>query len=278
MSADGDGTPPDRAFWLLSDETRLDVLRTVWAAEAPIQFSEIRSRLGDPDSGRLNYHLGELTGHYLSKSDGGYRLTQAGREVIRAVRAGSITADGTLEPGEIDAECADCGTTLTAEYDEYATVSCPDCETRIMWNEFPPAGLDGRDVDSFARAFDRWTRSRFRLAIEGVCPNCAREMTAELPTDSDDDLAVTHSCGNCRYDARVPLYGYAFDHPAVISLYHERGVDVTAMPFWELRGLAGDVTATIARADPWEARIRVDAGEDSVRLRLDESLAASTVE
>lgn len=276
MNTDAGGAPPDEAFRLLADETRPDLLRTVWAAAGPIAFSEIRSRLGDPDSGRINYHLGELTGHYLSKGESGYTLTQAGREVLRAVQAGSITADPGVEPGEIDAECTDCGATLTAEYDEYAIVSCPDCGARIMWNEFPPTGLDGRDADAFARAFDRWTRSRFRLAMDGVCPNCAREMTATLPT-GEGEPAVTHSCGNCRYDARVPLYGYAFEHPAVISLYYERGVDVTAMPFWELRRLAEDVTAAVADTDPWAARLRVDVGDRSVRLRLDASLRATAV-
>lgn len=92
MASDGDGLSPDDAFQLLGDEMRTAILRAVWESpEDAVSFSTIRERAGSPDSGKFNYHLNRLSGHFLSRGEDGYRLTQAGREVVRAVMAGVIT-------------------------------------------------------------------------------------------------------------------------------------------------------------------------------------------
>ena len=169
MDAEEASADPDRAFWLLIDGTRLDILRAVWAADADVlSFSEIRERVGNPNSGQFNYHLNKLAGPYLSKGEGGYRLSPAGREVVRAVHAGSLTEQPRLDPAPIGSACADCGGDLVGRYDEHGVVECADCGATVMWNEFPPAGLEGRSPAEFAAALDRWTQRRFRLAMDGV--------------------------------------------------------------------------------------------------------------
>lgn len=112
MDSDG-GTPaPDRAFWLLSDETRVAILRAVWESSADtVSFTEIRERIGNPNSGHFNYYIDKLTGHFLSKGEDGYALTQAGREVVRAVLAGSLTERPRMESTPIDGRCVECGGT-----------------------------------------------------------------------------------------------------------------------------------------------------------------------
>lgn len=189
MSTDEGGLSPDEAFRLLGDETRLAILRAVWDSDGPVSFSAIGERVGRPDSGQFNYHINRLRGPFLSQRDGGYRLTQAGREVVRAVLAGTITERPETGPASIDAPCAACGGRLVVRYDEYATIECADCGATAMWNEFPPAGLDGRTPAEVATAFDRWTQRRFRLAMDGICPNCAAETTTTLVApgvDGDD--------------------------------------------------------------------------------------------
>jgi hypothetical protein len=92
MDADSDELSPDEAFWLLGDQMRTAILHAVWeSSEEPITFTEIRDRIGRPDSGKFNYHLDKLVGQFLSKGEGGYTLTQAGRDVVRAVMAGTLT-------------------------------------------------------------------------------------------------------------------------------------------------------------------------------------------
>ena len=282
MESDAEGLSPDRAFWLLGDQMRTAILRAVWeSSEETITFSEIRAQIGNPDSGKFNYHLNKLVGHFLSKGDGGYSLTQAGREVVRAVMAGTITKHAEIGPGPIDAQCTECGGTLVVRYDEYGIIECEDCGELVMWNEFPPAGLDTRSAEEFASTFDRWTQVRFGLAMDGICPNCACETTMEVldrAGESADGIASMHRCENCKYEARVPLFGHVVSHPATISFFYDRGVDVTELPYWRLRSLAREFTEEVISQTPWTASITMRSDGHTLELTLDESLAVVDVE
>lgn len=279
MDSDGSAVSPEEAFSLLGDETRTDVLYELWETDRePLAFGEIRDRLGSPDSGRLNYHLNELEGHLLARDDGGYRLTQAGLEVVRAIMAGTVTRRPAVDSVRIDGECVECGGTLVGRYDGRFVVECGDCGETVMWNEFPPAGLDDRTPAAAAVAFDRWTRHRFRLAMDGVCPNCAAEMAASVVDPDDGDPASEHRCPNCRYEARVPLFAHALYHPAAVSLLYEDGVDVARMPYWRLRALADDVVAQEISEDLWRVETTVSTDERSLTVTLDGDLEVLAVE
>jgi hypothetical protein len=68
MGTDERPVDPERAFRLLSDETRVGILRGLWeASNDAVSFSELRERVGTPDSGQFNYHLGKLREHFVSK-------------------------------------------------------------------------------------------------------------------------------------------------------------------------------------------------------------------
>jgi hypothetical protein len=282
MESDAEGLSPDKAFWLVGDQMRTAILRAVWeSSEEPITFSEIRAEIGNPDSGKFNYHLNKLVGHFLSKGDGGYSLTQAGREVVRAVMAGTVTKHPEIGPEPINAQCVACAGTLVVRYDEYGIVECEDCGELVMWNEFPPAGLDTRSPAEVASTFDRWTQVRFSLAIDGVCPNCACEMRMEIldsAGESADDIATMHRCANCKYEARVPLFGHVVSHPATISFFYDRGVDVTEMPYWQMRALAREFTEEVISQTPWTATMTVRSEGDALELILNENMDVVDVE
>lgn len=261
---------PDRAFGLLGHETRLAILRALWEAGGEaVPFSDLRERVGNPDSGRFNYHLGELEGHFVSKVDGGYELTQAGREVVRAVLAGAITRRPRMDPVEIDGACVDCGGPLVVRYDGYAVIECSECDTTLMWNEFPPAGIAGRSPEEFATAFERWTRSRFRLAVEGICPSCAGKTSTDVVTSGDAEggtVATLHRCGKCKYEARVPLFAHVIEHPSVAARYHDRGLDLAELPYRELLALGREFEVAVTTEEPWCAI--VETPDDAVRFRV----------
>jgi DNA-directed RNA polymerase subunit M/transcription elongation factor TFIIS len=282
MESDEEKFSPDEAFWLLGNQMRTAILRAVWeSAEETNTFSEIRERVGSPDSGKFNYHLNKLVGHFLSKSAGGYGLTQAGREVVRAVMAGSITQHAEIGPAPIDAQCTDCGGTLVVRYDEYGVIECEECGEVVMWNEFPPAGLDSRSPEGFASVFDRWTQSRFGLAMDGICPNCACEMTMDVlnqGAEGADDIATIHRCENCKYEARVPLFGHVVSHPATISFFYDGGVDVTELPYWRMRALAREFSEEVLSHDPWTARITIRSDGHTLELTLNERMDVVGVE
>lgn len=271
---------PERAFWLLSDETRIAILRALWdAASDHLAFTELREHVGNPDSGQFNYHLGKLREHFVSKNEDGYTLTQAGREVVRAVLAGSLTDQPHVEAAPIDGHCPECGGSLIVRYDEYCIVECSECGDTVMWNEFPPAALAGRQPGEIAEAFDKWTRNRFHLAMAGICPNCACEMVCENPEGSDEGRpSTTHRCRNCKYEARVPLFGHVIQHPAVVSFFYERDVDITGLPYWNLRTRAREFDETVLTDEPWTASVTVTAGDERLRLTLDERLEVTEIE
>jgi|APHM01.1.fsa_nt_gi hypothetical protein len=83
-------TEPTRVFRLLSDETRLAIVTALADASEPVCFSALRDRVGAADSGRFNYHLGELRETLVTKRADGYALTPAGE---RAVHGLSVVPD-----------------------------------------------------------------------------------------------------------------------------------------------------------------------------------------
>lgn len=275
MGEGSDSVSPDEAFWLLGEETRLGILRAVWEAEADaVPFTEIRERVGNPDSGAFNYHLDKLRGLFLVRTDDGYELSQAGREVVRAIMAGVLTDQPELEAAAIDGSCVHCGDKLVAEYDRFGVVKCGECGEVVMWNEFPPAGLAGRSVEDFADAFDRWTQHRFRLAMERVCPNCASGMEVSRVSNSADvevSIAGQFRCETCKYEARVPLFGFVIGHPAVVAFFYEDGIDVTSLPYWRVRELAEAFREDIVSRDPWLAEVTVVHDDRELVVRVNET-------
>jgi hypothetical protein len=77
---------PTATFSLLADETRLGLVRELAAADGPVGFADLYSRVGLSDTGRFNYHLGKLRGTMVEKTAGsGYVLTDAGEHVLDVV-------------------------------------------------------------------------------------------------------------------------------------------------------------------------------------------------
>jgi hypothetical protein len=83
--------PPEEAFAVLGNEIRVDVLRTLAAADEPLAFSELYDRVDVADSGQFNYHLDQTLGHFVVDGDDGYRLADPGRRVVEAVLSGAVT-------------------------------------------------------------------------------------------------------------------------------------------------------------------------------------------
>lgn len=66
------GLPPDEAFAVLGDESRIDILKSLGEANDQLSFSELYERVDTPDSGQFSYHLDKLLGHFVRKTDDGY--------------------------------------------------------------------------------------------------------------------------------------------------------------------------------------------------------------
>ena len=274
IEGDGAGRTPEERFKLLGHETRLGILWALWTApDGAATFSEIQKRVGVRDNGRLNYHRGELSGRLIEPvPDGdGYRLRQAGREAVRAICAGTITADGTVETTPIDGTCADCGGRLTFRYvDGRAAVRCADCDRRVEEYPFPPGGLAGREPDEIAAAADQHERVRIDLAKRGVCPQCGGRMTAALvrgsPDYFDHPVHVRHECRRCAFHPRQSLGEAVLDHPEVVTFFYRRGIDLRERPRWTLDFCYDVGCVELLSEEP--LRGAVDVRCDGNRLRV----------
>ncbi|MFC6837598.1 winged helix-turn-helix domain-containing protein [Halomarina ordinaria] len=253
-----DSTTPEEAFALLGNETRLAVLRTIWSEadhgeagrDGVLPFSAIREALG-VDSGNLNYHLDRLVGTFIERVDGGYRLRQAGKNVVRAVVAGTITADPSYGPVGVDTACPRCGSRLETRYRrEYLYAVCSACsgglrshadhpEGTLGWLRVPPAGLRGRTPQEVLDAAHRRFSHMTAAMLDGVCPTCAGTVSPTLSVCSDHRFDGEELCPAClraipalarvtcdvcsQFRGVPPIYAVLAE-PTLVAAFEEAGV------------------------------------------------------
>lgn len=186
----------DDAFSVLGNETRIAILQALGAADEPVSFSELRDRVGRPDSGQFIYHLDQLVGHFIRKTDEGYGLLQAGQRVIEAVLSGVVTDIPDVESKRIEKPCYQCGAPTEVTYDSTAPrpvqVSCTECAGMVDYFDvehgsigsfqLPPAGLHGRTPRDVVSAGFTWERLEYLSAMIGLCPAARRPSTTRSPS------------------------------------------------------------------------------------------------
>ncbi|WP_152041116.1 DUF7347 domain-containing protein [Salinigranum salinum] len=127
-------------FRLLADDTRVGILRAVAVAQyeleqvgagaAELTFSEIYGHVDVENTSKLSYHLGELTGTYLRKSDDGYSLSHAGERIVRFIVSRNYEQPESFGPEPIDGVCVFCGEeALEAKLShQFFRIDCTACE------------------------------------------------------------------------------------------------------------------------------------------------------
>jgi ribosomal protein S27AE len=276
---------PQEVFALLGDDVRVGILEAL--GETPdetVPFAELHRRVGVRDSGQFNYHLGKLRGSFVRRTDDGYELTHAGRQVVGAMHAGMYTANATIDPIPTDADCPICGGRVVASYaDETARMSCESCEEWRNEFSFPPGALDQFAREELPDAFDRWMRHVVRGVIDGFCYTCAGRMRGSLvvedPTGEFADVPahVEYECGRCGSTARTSAPLPAHFHPAVQGFLYENGVDTTREPTWSLDDLV-DPDLTLESADPPRVHVRFEGDGESLGIVMEGDASVSGVE
>lgn len=283
------------AFSLLADETRVRILTELGRATASpetgiplLSYAELQSRVGIRDSGRFNYHLTKLVGHYVAKEPDGYRLRWPGMVVYRTLVAGFLTDEADPEVGRfpVGTDCHRCGEPVEASlYGTLFRVRCWGCDATYTDVYVPTHGLVGRDREALLRAVHRRSRTVFGSMTDGQCPWCASDVDPEvrpgdepLPSAQDsrdlDAYAVYH-CTDCTGFQYAPVSRVLLHHPAVIAFYYEAGADLTDIPAWELPWAVTDGTTTVLDRNPWRFRVRVPVGDEVLVVHLDERLTVT---
>lgn len=274
--------PAQDVFGLLSEETRLAILQALGEADArALTFSELQDRVGTRDSGQFNYHLGKLTGRFVRKTEEGYELSLAGRQVVGALLAGTYTATAeTTEPLPVDAPCPECGGEVVATYaEEVVDMRCLDCEDWYNEVTFPPGILDQFAPAELPEAFDRWLLTSIERTHSGFCHNCAGRVTGQVVRDDEhpQGVLVEYPCERCGETATISAIVPLLVHPAGTSLLYDHGIDVRRTPLWEV-GASIDEEVTIVEDDPPLLELSIAVGDERVRATLESDLTIRDVQ
>lgn len=305
------GTRATEAFELLGNETRLAILVALWERYEPFEeggtarFSELRDRVGTTDSGRFNYHLDRLDGHFVESVEDGYRLAEAGLEFVRSVIAGAGIEAPTLEPSEVDQSCALCGATVEVAYENgWVHVRCTECaglwadgdgsDGQLAKFSLHPAGVEGRTPAEVYAAAWVTTFQKLYSMIEGVCPTCTGRVERSLDVCEDHDpdggcptcgrrrrIVGRLHCTVCKEWVQTTMGGVAKYHPRVVAFCYEHGLELQ-YGFNDLAHIRARLTRAgsaveLLSDDPPRVRVTTELDGDEVWLELDENLSVVDV-
>ncbi|WP_255197836.1 winged helix-turn-helix domain-containing protein [Halorarius litoreus] len=291
---------PEEAFAALGNELRVTVLRVLAEAAADaatddergLSFTEIYDRVDIDSTSQLSYHLDKLDGMFVRRSPDGYRLTQAGDRVVRAVRSGTYTATPTFPRTELDGRCHACrATTLVAEYrDPLLVVDCTACDTRVVTYDLPPAESVDRTPLEVLQSCDQRVHHEYGMALQGTCAMCGgrTEVSTRTRDPPDDDASTDDAstdgapgylcvaaCRSCQHEVYAPLEVRLLYHPAVVSFYWQQGVDASTIPFWNVATYLTDWRVDRVSTDPDRFHVTVVYSDERLHLAVDDELAVS---
>lgn len=276
--------PADVFSWL-GNETRLSTVSVLHGEDdSPVQFSTLYDRVDVDDSAQFNYHLKKLVPHFVSKTDGGYELTAAGRRLARAVTAGMYTRSPTVEPFDVDGACYTCGDSrLRGAYaDEQFTVDCDECGESILRVHVPPTLVRGREPDELANAFERWSRYQVEQARNGICPECGGTVEPEVRTDLGEEIpfeaVAAYCCTVCGREAVTSFGSIAYRHPDVRGFHERREASLSDRRIWEIGQYVAGEGVEVHSRDPWLVRVTFRADEDVCQVEIDDDLDVVAVE
>lgn len=297
---------PEEAFAVLGDETRLQILQTLGAADESLAFSELFNRIDYDDSSNFGYHLDKLVDHFVRKTDDGYALQQAGRRVVEAILSGAVTDNPVLEPTTVDKPCAVCSAPVeVAFHQERVTLHCTECaglvnESHIEGDRFtefgnhgyiplPPAGVHGRTATEVLYAAELWVVTEMRAAARGVCPRCSATVEHSISTcdthDTTDgrcrecghrfEATVSTDCTNCLFGVKAGIAAHLAVHPELMGFMIEHGIDPVSPEGFDFPYTA--VEETVLSSRPFEGRYTFTADDDTLSLTVDRDLSVVMV-
>ena len=283
---------PEEVFGLLSDDNRVEILRTLWNGDEPMGFSELHDAVGIGDSGQFNYHLKRLVDQFVTNSEEGYELTIAGDQINGAIESGSYTTSGRMEPVQMDSPCPTCGGTRTFYYeDELAMLECDSCSLEARY-DIPPGVFADCDREEIPAVAGRYLRTMVERLHHGFCTRCDgpvehavcpitdipswseedEEETEDSPFGSPEEIPIVqHECRQCAHKVTTGLQYSLLTHPAVVGFHYDRGIDIRDRSVWEFTILGFD-RERVRGTDPFRANTVFTVDGDALTVVVDEEM------
>jgi DNA-binding transcriptional ArsR family regulator len=267
-------------FSTLSNETRLRIVDTLYEETAAEEmadacsYSTLREAASVDDNGNFNYHLDRLRDRFVEKADDGYRLTFAGFEVAKSLRADAWRDHEVRGPVEVEqsSPVVD-GRPLYVTYEDGLVHVHAADEEPVFRIAVRPAGAAVRGAEELVDVMAAMLRDAIESAHRGVCPYC------HAPPDRSIESSDTGrwrwqfvaDCPECGPLFELPVGAAVVRHPAVVSFYWERGIDVRDRRLWTLE-LWGDGAVSRVRG---QYRIRIEREGTVLELVLDDDATVS---
>lgn len=271
------------AFKAIGNELRVAILRELARSDEPLSFSELLDALDERDSGRLNYHLQQLTGRYVTRTEGDYRLTINGERIVSSVLASRYVEAEAEYSVAVAGSCYDCGTSdlQLEQRGEQAMVVCRDCGTKQFRKSVLPELWKRRDPEAVPEALDRIVWKDIEFAVNGLCGYCHSVMTPRVAEDRwerdahlygfyDFDVVAVHECERCTNWKYTPYGLLAWLHPRVRSFHRERGVDPDAVRCWQIDQAKDARYTSVDSTDPYEIEVRFPVDDAECRVVFDD--------
>lgn len=296
--------PPDEAFTVLGNGTRIAILQELGTTETPLSFTELRNRVGVRQGSKFNYHLDKLVGHFVRKTEEGYDLKQTGRRVVMAVLSGAVTDDPELDPTPTDISCWYCGGVVEVGFrEERATAYCTECggtygesiepprRSRLGYMYLPPAGILNRTAGDIYRTALTWGNFELLARAVGICLYCAAPLDEWVTVceehDDSDGLcrtcdrryaALHHTrCTNCIFSAEAVFFVRLLANPDLREFLLDHDIDpIDPSPtrFFQATSIYDE---EIRSVDPFKASFSFTIDGDSLTLVVDEDFQVEMV-
>lgn len=290
------GSPAD-PFATLGNETRIRIVDALYEHTGAsvlrdgVAYSALRSHAGVADKGNFNYHLDVLRDRFVEKADGEYRLTFAGFEVAKALRAGAWADHEPRGPVEVEAASPLLdGEPLYASYDGSLVDVHPEEGEPVFRIAVRPSGASRRDLDELVDLLAALLVEGVAKTQQGICPYChappdrtvldgAAAAAGNGTGDATADGAAGDGRWRYRFAATCPECGPLFEvpvgaavvrHPAVVGFYWDHGVDVRIGRPWNLELFGDGAVQPVNRGTDGESlRLTVERGGEVLALTLD---------
>ncbi|MGA9402370.1 winged helix-turn-helix domain-containing protein [Haladaptatus sp.] len=281
---DSESLPPAEAFALFADETRVAIIEAL-AEEATIEgtdgpsFAELRRTVGVSDAGQFNYHLSKLRDRFVVKRDGKYYPRYAALKLVGAIREGAFTERTESRSATLEHTCPQCERSLTGIYENGLMRTECDEHDMVFQTSVPPQAATNRSVSEIVAFANVESQHHIQKAVDGTCFLCSGSMSVEKPHWTDGGSLVTRiDCDSCWMRMHLPVESSVIRHPAIVSYFYERGIDVREVPFLSFDFVRSETKTDMVSEDPYRIRIVVGPEEDAPTLTLDEELNVVNVE
>lgn len=300
---------PDQAFSALGHEVRVKILQRLGEADGILTYTELREQVGLSQGEHFNYHLDQLVGHFVAKTQDGYDLHPAGRRVVEAVLSGAITEAPVTERTSIDASCQLCSAPIEVRYyrDRVETY-CTEC--RGIWGndkhqstdhiegylgrrEIPPAGLKNRSAGELYRAAWIWQTLKFHAISNEICPACSATLDIDLTVCAEHGPAdgrceqcdrryaalLQTACPNCIFEVNsTAAVAVAATNTDLLDLLTAKGLNpISPDSIAKVQHVYSDFEEKIISTAPFEGEFTFTVDGDQITFAVDDSMCITDV-